>query len=178
MLPDAPMYKITAPYCTFSCICNDVDFPMYETRVNSQHNPQIGMISKRWWGRVMWMNASMSILQVSGELFVMITQWCDDCKFKQQFAPFILQRKWLIITNKVFKRQWHHYRWWTVKALICSPIQKSPLPWEYLCVVLCDSQIDMNHNFCHLRWPRVRHVHRWEQVDPHSVPVDLTGVHR
>lgn len=49
-LPDSPLYKITAPYCTFSCICNDVDFPVYETRANTHDNPQIGMISKRWGG--------------------------------------------------------------------------------------------------------------------------------
>lgn len=51
-LPEAPLYEIRGPYCTWSCFCNDVDFPVFETRQSRHGNPQVGLISKKWGGIV------------------------------------------------------------------------------------------------------------------------------
>lgn len=51
-LPDAPLYEVRGPYLTWSFLCRDVDFNVYETRQTNGGNPQIGVISKKWGGIV------------------------------------------------------------------------------------------------------------------------------
>ena len=50
MLPDSPLFDIRGPICTFSCLCEDVDFEITETGLSRSENKKIGVISKHWGG--------------------------------------------------------------------------------------------------------------------------------
>src|SRR5687768_14033700 len=51
-LPDAALFEINGPICTFSCFCSDVDFPIKETgdRKHGTTERHAGVISKKWGG--------------------------------------------------------------------------------------------------------------------------------
>lgn len=52
LLPDAPLFQMRGPVCTCSCMCEEVEFPIYETGRSKGDGKQIGVISKSWGGFV------------------------------------------------------------------------------------------------------------------------------
>jgi hypothetical protein len=50
LMPETPLFDVHVPFCTCSCLCGDVEFPVMQT--DRRRSKAIGVITKKWGGLV------------------------------------------------------------------------------------------------------------------------------
>lgn len=52
LMPEKALFDVHVPFCTCSCFCGDVEFPVLKADRQRRNSKAIGLITKKWGGLV------------------------------------------------------------------------------------------------------------------------------